>query len=351
MLRGAIIGLGNVAVEGHLPGWAGRDEVQIVAVTDLQRAREADVAARLPAARWYASAEALLADAQLDFVDICTPPSSHARLIERALGRGLHALCEKPLVRSIAELTSVTRLAVATGRVLHTVHNWHHAPIIKRTAELVRQGAIGQVTRVVWQTLRTSPAPVRDGQGTNWRLDPDVAGGGILSDHGWHVFYVLQRWLGERPTSVSARLERRRNAGWPVEDTATVHVAFSNAAADISLTWAADTRRNWARLTGTGGTIELHDDTCVLTQGGREQRWLCPPALSNGSVHPDWFEPVAGRFLAEVTGAAPRGANLAEASLCVMLESLARESSRRGGETLAVSMPVSGAATRSEPSV
>ncbi len=100
MLRGAIIGLGNVALDGHLPGWSARDGVEIVAVTDVQRERQADALARMPGARWFDSAEALLEHPGLDFVDICTPPSSHAPLIERALTRGLHVLCEKPLVRS-----------------------------------------------------------------------------------------------------------------------------------------------------------------------------------------------------------------------------------------------------------
>ena len=244
-------------------------------------------------------------------------------------------LCDKPLVRSPAELDVVSRLAAERGRVLHTVHNWHHAPIVRRAAELIRDHAIGPVRRVAWQTLRVRPAATRDPAGVNWRLDPAVAGGGILTDHGWHVFYIVQRWIGARPQALSARLERRRHATLSVEDTATVRVTFPDATADILLTWAADERRNWARLDGADGSLELRDDTLVLTRGARTEQWPCPPALSNGSVHPDWFAPVAGQFV-EATGTGGHGANLAEASLCVMLESLARESSRRDGETLPV---------------
>src|SRR5918992_3035960 len=152
MLRGAIIGLGNVALEGHLPGWIARDGIEIVAVTDVEGARRAEAAGRVPGARWFDSADALMAASGLDFVDICTPPSSHAPLIERALSRGLHVLCEKPLVRSPDELDAVRRLAAARRRIVHTVHNWHHAPIVRRTAELVREGAVGRVTRVTWHT-------------------------------------------------------------------------------------------------------------------------------------------------------------------------------------------------------
>ena len=79
----------------------------------------------------------------------------------------------------------------------------------------------------------------------------------------------------------------------------------------------------------TEGRIELHEETLRLQRDGREQRWSCPPALSNGSVHPDWFDPEVTRFLGEVTGTVERDGNLAEARLCSVLESLARDSDRR----------------------
>src|SRR5467141_623158 len=341
MLRGAIIGLGNVAIEGHLPGWTRRDDVEIVALNDTQAARRQPAEARLPAARWYDSVEDLLAHEPLDFVDICTPPASHGRLVCRALERGLHVLCEKPLVVAPDDLTRVARLAEEARRVVHTVHNWHHAPIIKRSVELVQQGTIGPVTRVTWQTLRTKAAAASNANAVNWRLDPALGGGGVLTDHGWHVFYLLGSWIGDRPTAVSARLERRRHTTSPVEDTATVHVTFPGARAEIFLTWAADRRDNVVELTGTDGRIELHADTLRLERDGREQRWACPPALSNGSTHPEWFDPVVDEFVGEMTGTAPRDSNLAEARLCSVLESVARESSRRGGAPVAVpSLPI-----------
>ena len=337
MLRGAIIGFGNIAIQGHVPAWRRRRDVEIVGAADVRPVQRAALETHLPGTRWYDSSEELLADARLDFVDISTPPSSHAPLIRRALERGLHVLCEKPLVHSLDDLGALRALAGRMGRVLHTVHNWHHAPIVRRTAALVREGAIGRVTRVDWHTLRTRPAVTNDGDEENWRFDPLIAGGGVLADHGWHVFYVVQGWIGEEPQSVSARLETRRHTRWSVEDTATVRLAYAHATAEILLTWAADERRNWAAVTGADGMIELQDDTLVLTRGGDStSRWLCPPALSGGGYHPDWFEAVADQFLAEVTGQAPRGANLDEASLCAALEHSARTSSLAGGRGVAL---------------
>jgi predicted dehydrogenase len=340
MLRGGIIGLGNVAVHGHLPAWRQRNDVEIVAVSDACADRRAACAEALPGARWHDSVDALLDDARLDFVDICTPPSSHAMLIEAALKRGLHVLCEKPLVHSAADLAGIASLAGKSGRVLHTVHNWHHAPIVRRTAELLREGAIGAVRRAVWHTRRTRPAAAADPNADNWRLDPAVAGGGVLTDHGWHVFYVLTSWIGAEPTAVSAQLERRRHHTLSVEDTASVHVTFPEATAEILLTWAADVRENWAEVEGTRGRLELRDDTLLWhgPEGRALGQWPCPPRLSDGSHHPDWFHAVADEFVVEVTGGPPRRDNLAEASLCVALESAARESSRRAGRPVPVAV-------------
>src|SRR5438093_11916575 len=122
MLRGAIIGLGNVAVAVHVPALARGDDVEIVAVTDTDPARRQVAGAALPAARWYDSADELLTRERLDFVDICTPPASHGPLTCRALERGFHVLCEKPLVVSRDELDPGP---AAGGAEPHGRHHGH----------------------------------------------------------------------------------------------------------------------------------------------------------------------------------------------------------------------------------
>jgi predicted dehydrogenase len=338
MFRGAIIGLGNVALHAHLPGWLSRSDVEIVAATDADPTRHAVCARHLPASRWYDTAERLLADTELDFVDICTPPSSHAALIRGALASGRHVLCEKPLVRSLEELRVLTERAAGNDLVLHTVHNWHHAPIVQQTSALVADGAIGHVVEATWQTLRTRPAAVAHSAGENWRVDPDVAGGGVLTDHGWHVCYILHRWIGAMPIAVSARLETRRHRGFKVEDTANLRLRFPHATVEVLLTWASDRRGNWARLGGTEGTIEIRDDTLLLSGPAGERCWSFATGLSDGSQHPEWFHAVADQFVALAAGESTDGSNLAEASLCVAVEALARESDRRGGLELPLSM-------------
>lgn len=350
MLRGGLIGLGNVAVHGHLPGWGRRADARIVAVTDADPGRRAAAAALLPEARWHDHAGDLLRREALDFVDICTPPSSHAGLIEAALRAGAHVLCEKPLVHAPAALPPLAALAEAHGLALHTVHNWHHAPIVRRVTQLIAERAVGRVRHVRWDTLRVRPAATGDERTGNWRLDPVIAGGGVLADHGWHVFYLLYRWLGGAPATVAARLETRRHRGAPVEDTATVWLAWPDATAEVLLTWAADERRTSAEIRGSAGTLLLDDDAVALGRdGAAARREPCLPALSDGSHHPDRFDPVIEAFLDAVRGADRSGENLAEASQCVAVEALARESSRRGGVALPLVLAPAGAAGTERP--
>lgn len=331
MLRGGFIGFGNVAAKGHLPGWQSVEGVQIVAATDAVANQSMAFLKACPGGRWHESVDDLLSDKALDFVDICTPPSSHASLTKRALDAGLHVLCEKPLVTRLEDAQAVTAAAATSGRTVHVVHNWLKAPICERISTLVDQGALGTVRTVRWQTLRREPAVTVTSDGTNWRADPVVAGGGILFDHGWHALYCVVRWLG-LPRGLSALLEKRRFREWPIEDTATVTLDGGTGSAEIYLTWSADERANYITVVGDHGRVEAIDDVVVLNSGNGERRWACPPPLSQGSHHRDWFIGVAQDFQRAVVGQGR--SNLDEAALCARLIDLAQRSSADGGVRL-----------------
>jgi predicted dehydrogenase len=332
VLRGAFIGFGNVAAKGHMPGWRARDDVKIVAATDAAASRREAFLAACPDGRWHATVHDLLSGEQIDFVDICAPPGSHAALIERALRAGLHVLCEKPLVTRVEDAKRVAAAAATAERVLHTVHNWLHASICRKISGLIDDGAIGAVRSVHWRTLRTQPAIAVSADGVaNWRIDPQQAGGGILSDHGWHALYCVTRWASI-PNGVAARLETRRFHEQPLEDTADLALDTAAGVSRIFLTWAADERSNAIEIEGEEGEIRVMGDVVTLRSKSQERRWSRPPSLSEGSHHPDWFGGVVADFLAAATGGAK--SNLDEAVLCARLVDAAQRSSAAGGARL-----------------
>jgi predicted dehydrogenase len=337
MLRGGIIGAGHVALHGHVPGWSARAGVTLVAAADPRPDARAGFETLLPALRWHESAETLLASEALDFVDVCSPPSFHGAAIALALERGVHVLCEKPLVLEMEELSKLAALATRRGRVLAAVHNWRHAPVLAAATQLVRSGAIGHVLACRWEVLRDRPS-VAGGVGlANWRLDPALSGGGILVDHGWHAVYVLGGWFSGRLSAVAGRLETRRHRQWPVEDTADVKLEFEGGEARVFLTWAADTRANRVEIEGTRGRIVVDGGTLALDAGSRSQDRAFSESLAEGSHHPTWFAGAAGEFLDAIASGRP-APSLPEAAICLEAIHLAQESSRRGGVRLETRM-------------
>jgi predicted dehydrogenase len=329
--RIALIGFGNVAERGHLPGWSQRDDFRIVAVADTDARRRAVVTRLLPDVHVYESAEDLLREKKLDAVDIATPPRWHAPLAVSAAGAGCHVLCEKPLATSRADHEMVVRATRESGTTLFTVHNWKHSAQFAAVTALLSEGAIGKLVHIHLETVRARSAR---SAGASWRHDPEVAGGGILFDHGWHAFYLLSALAGRRPTQVSARVGRERSDG--VEHAADCRLDFGALSGAIDLTWAGAGRRTTWTLQGTDGTVVVEDGHLDLRRGGETQRLTFARSLSDGSHHPDWFGGVIDDFVREVEDPTVRGRNLAEADLCFTLTRLAYESASCEGRSLPV---------------
>ena len=166
--------------------------------------------------------------------------------------------------------------------------------------ELVREGAVGAVRRVRWETLRSQPA-VAAGEKGNWRVDPAQSGGGILVDHGWHALYVL-RAVARRLAADACRPGSKpaSTASSAIEDTATVRLDWNGAECEVFLTWAAPERRNRVTIEGERGRLSLDGGRLALAGGEASQRPWDLPSIAEGSHHPEWFRGVVEEFLGEV---------------------------------------------------
>lgn len=283
VLRGAIIGFGEVARNGHWPAYLKSREAKIVAVVDRTEQRRRAARESLPGIATFATIEELAPGAEIDFVDICTPPALHGEPMLDALARGWNVLCEKPLLLDLVALEKVRNLAQQSGQAVVPVHNWKYAPIVRQATDRLRAGAIGPLRHVEIETLRVQDCAVADPDHPNWRRDSAIAGGGVLMDHGWHAIYLARHWFGEDPLEVRASLHRPTSR--EVEDEATLTLIFPSGEAKIFLTWRAKVRRNTMRLIGQQGEIAIDDDT--LRSGTDSVRF--ESGLSSGSHHADWF--------------------------------------------------------------
>lgn len=327
-LKGAIIGFGHIAANGHVPAYKACKDVEICAVCDSCLDRKALNQRLLSGSRFYTSAEELLEKEAIDFVDVSTPPAMHAKFIKEALSRNKHVLCEKPLVLSSSELVEIQGLVKDSGCCVVTVHNWRYSPIMQEISKIVESGILGKIRKVKYDVLRVQPSvAVGDSDnGNNWRLDPSVAGGGILVDHGWHAFYLVNDWIGHKPYAVECRLENRKFTNMPVEDTAEVTFFYpSGVQADLFFTWAGRERNNTIVVKGEQGELSCLDDRIIVEAGPDSYNVRFDQGLSKGSHHPEWYSGVLREFINEINDPAHFGKNFKEAASCLtMLEGCKR---------------------------
>jgi predicted dehydrogenase len=337
-LRGAIIGLGNVAIYAHLPVWQKSEYFSIEALVEPALERAELGRKLLPQARVYSSMEALLSEKDLDFVDICTPPCFHAEFALAACSSGLHVFCEKPLALGMERLREIQHAAEQTQRVVFTVNNWKYAPLWVKTAELIREGRIGTVQSIALTVLRS---PNSGGGASNWRKCAEIAQGGILIDHGWHNLYLIFSLLKDFPRSMTVKMESPFTAPPHVEETVDLVMQFHKAEAHLHLTWQGACRRNCGTIVGTDGRLLVNDDHLVLhSKGSLPDRFNFTEALSAGSHHPKWMEPVVENFAREILETRRRGTNLMEASWCAHLINLAYRSNRDASLVTEIRSPV-----------
>jgi len=313
--RGAIIGFGNVAEKGHLPGWLAAPDFDIVAVADPSPQRRSRAEELIHGIRSYESYEDLLAREKLDFVDIASPPAFHPSAIGSAARRGVDVLCEKPLTTRIDDYLPARRAVDEAGVLLHVVHNWKYSEAFRVLNELLKTADIGELKHMLFETRRNGWS-VSD---NDWRIQRAVAGGGILVDHGWHNFYLVLALARRDPIAVSATVERRRYVDADIEDTASCGIDFENLAAEIRLTWAASERRTRWELTGERGRIVVDDDVIELETESQTRTRRLTSGLSAGSHHADWFPGVIDSFRRELDDPRQRGVNRREAEWCLAL--------------------------------
>ncbi|MFF1594691.1 Gfo/Idh/MocA family protein [Streptomyces sp. NPDC058286] len=295
-MQGAIVGFGTIA-QGHLHGYGAISHMAIPAVVDICESRRAS--ARDLGLSAYESLDALFADFRPDFLDICTPPGSHAGYIEAALDRGIPALCEKPVFVPPAAtyMKLLRRLSQSRDGILYPCQNYKFAPIFNYVRDLIDSGDIGDIIRVNVAVLRSGHAKGVQDWLPDWRRDETFSVGGILRDHGPHGIYLATSTTGLVPKSVSCVLGKMRGKEiFDLEDTSILRIKCTGGEdIEISLTWAAGLRDSRYLFVGTRGFISIENDNLTIGRDGGIKRISVRSDFDDPS-HRKWFTAMFADF-------------------------------------------------------
>jgi xylose dehydrogenase (NAD/NADP) len=182
-----------------LAGVAQSDECGVLAVASRDADRAATYAREHGIERSYGSYDELLDDPDLEAVYISLPNSMHVGWTERALRKGKHVLCEKPLSRRSADVEAAFDVAESADRLLMEAFMWRHNPQTERLVELVQAGVIGRPTLV----RAAFSFAIGAGDQANVRLSADLEGGALM-DVGCYCVSAARLLAGE-PDAVSGQ--------------------------------------------------------------------------------------------------------------------------------------------------
>lgn len=257
----ALVGCGKFAAY-HLDAFVRNDVVDRVLAADPDEAAREGLRRRFGIIkRAVADYAELLADEQVDVVDICTPHDSHREIAVEALRAGKDVICEKPIARTLEEADEMIATAQQAGRRLFVAMSQRNFPAHRRARELLQQGAIGRPFLAVANVYDDDLERMNDPD--HWKGDLQRAGGGALIDIGYHAVYRMQAFFGPA-TAVTAMCRRLiaqpANKG---DDTAVMALDLPGGVlGSIVLTFAATGHSYDAeqRIVGTEGALVIRDN-------------------------------------------------------------------------------------------
>jgi predicted dehydrogenase len=147
-IRIAIIGVGRIAEEVHLPVLLKMPRVQVVAICDHDKQRLEKVRKLFGIEKGYTDLNTMIKEQKLDAVDICSPPGNHRELCLQAFNAGVNVIVEKPFVTTAADADLVISTAKQKNLALHVIHNQSYLPVYIKAKKLLHSGELGEILNV-----------------------------------------------------------------------------------------------------------------------------------------------------------------------------------------------------------
>jgi myo-inositol 2-dehydrogenase / D-chiro-inositol 1-dehydrogenase len=314
------IGTGRQAIYANIPGFLQEPDAQALAVCDVDSWRMGKAARQIDEhhqKRGSGSSNGctqigdwreLLARRDIDAVMISTPDHWHVPIALAAIRAGKDVACEKPLTRNIAEGRTLADLVTKSGRVFRTDSEFRSNRTFHRAAELVRNGKIGKLLRIISGTPKDSTLPMQPEMPVPAELNFDMWLGpapetsytekrvhprhddkgrpgwlcirayadGMLANWGAHLNDIAM-WANNTEHTGPVEIEAKGsfpNKGnlWDVVQEFEAHFLFANG---VRLTCKTDSA--YLRFEGTEGTIHIVYPNQIETQPESLLSWKPGP--------------------------------------------------------------------------
>ncbi|MBB6469128.1 putative dehydrogenase [Aminobacter lissarensis] len=253
-LRIGLIGTGFMG-KTHVFGFATAQrvfdlpfEIELHTVADQSPELAARAARELGFARSSGDWRSLVADSEIDLIDITAPNALHKEMALAAIAAGKHVYCEKPLAPLAADAREMADAATAAGVTTQVGFNYLCNPMLALARELIAGGELGEIRS--YRGVHAEDYMIDPEAPFTFRHDP--AGGGALADLGSHALataeYLLgpiERVMGDCVTAIASRPDGKGGRrAVDVDDVGRAFLRFANGASgNVEASWIATGRK------------------------------------------------------------------------------------------------------------
>ena len=283
-LKVGVIGAGAIG-KIHVNAYRAVPDVEVVAIAEKGAKRARLCAEVCGVDKYYGDYRKMLADPEIDAVNVCTPNYLHCRMTVDALKAGKHVICEKPMAMSVAESKKMVAAAKKAKKTFMMAFCQRFAATGTASKKLVDAGELGKVYHVRVEYIRRRGIPGLGG----WFTSKKEAGGGPMLDVGVH-FLDLAMWLTGFPEPLTASAGSHRVFGhrkdytylgmwgdtpvpggpFEVEDLLSGFIRFKNGMTlKLEAAWACNSEaRGFLELLGDKGGIKVFPEVAFFGQQG-----------------------------------------------------------------------------------
>jgi len=223
MLKIGLVGVGGIS-GAHIPAWESMEDVEIVALCDIRPERMEPY----PDKRHYLDFEEMLEKENLDILDICLPTYLHVDFAVKAMEKGIHVICEKPISlkeEDVKRAYSTAKKMNVNFMIAQVLRFWPEYELIK---ELYDSKKYGQLLSGYMSRLGSCPKWSWD----NWMKDPDRSG---LVPYDLHVHDLdFMVYTFGKPVNVQSHRSKR-----PEQDYISATYDFEDFFITTETSWYA----------------------------------------------------------------------------------------------------------------
>jgi predicted dehydrogenase len=281
MIRVAIVGLGEVTRNVHLPAYSQlKHLVKVVACCDLDRAARDWARDKGCVPRVFDEISDMLEKTRPDVVSVCTPPALHREHTIAALGYGCHVFCEKPLADDLVQTDEIILASKQAQR--HVVVNTQY-PYMKIHAAAKRLIGSAEFGRLLYLHVWHFRHPFND---VRWRVPLRRR---LCTDMGVHIFELMRFFFDDDPVRICAHMPDPVKANRDLINVVSVEFADGRGASMVLNRISQGQERFLVlRLNGESASIETTmESRCRIQAGlypGGRRPWLALDLFEGGSA-------------------------------------------------------------------